>query len=83
MVDGATATPSPSTPTRRSSRRAIDDEAREILAEKPHLVVLAVPGHADRRHLRDYGIADLDFQRVDGGLLVETRDRCGCSARRS
>ncbi len=25
--------------------------------------------------LSDYGIARLDFQRIDGGLLVETRDR--------
>ena len=25
--------------------------------------------------LTDYGIADLDFQRIEGGLLVETRDR--------
>ena len=25
--------------------------------------------------LSDYGIARLDFHRIDGGLLVETRDR--------
>ena len=27
--------------------------------------------------LSDYGIADLDFERIDGGMLVETRDRGG------
>ncbi len=47
--------------------------AREILAEKQHLALLAVPGQ-DSESMRDYGIARLEFQRVDGGLLVETRD---------
>jgi phosphoribosylaminoimidazolecarboxamide formyltransferase/IMP cyclohydrolase len=47
--------------------------AREILAEKQRLALLAVP-HRIIEGLSDYGIARLDFHRVDGGLLVETRD---------
>lgn len=47
--------------------------AREILAEKRHLALLAVP-HRVTQGLSDYGIARLDFTRIDGGLLVETRD---------
>ncbi len=47
--------------------------AREILAEKESLALLAVPG-GPTEGLRDYGIAKLDFHRIDGGLLVETRD---------
>jgi AICAR transformylase/IMP cyclohydrolase PurH (only IMP cyclohydrolase domain in Aful) len=47
--------------------------AREILAEKQRLALLAVP-HRVPEGLSDYGIARLDFHRVDGGLLVETRD---------
>lgn len=47
--------------------------AREILAEKQHLALLAVPS-APFEGLRDYGIARLDFQRIDGGLLVQARD---------
>ena len=48
--------------------------AREILAEKQHLALLAVP-EGSVEGLADYGIARLDFHRIDGGLLVETRDR--------
>ncbi|MEP7360815.1 MAG: bifunctional phosphoribosylaminoimidazolecarboxamide formyltransferase/IMP cyclohydrolase [Chloroflexota bacterium] len=47
--------------------------AREILAEKQRLALLAVPRHMTQG-LSDYGIARLEFSRVDGGLLVETRD---------
>lgn len=48
--------------------------AREILSDKEHLALLAV--RTEGFHgLRDYGIARLDFQRIDGGLLVQTRDR--------
>ena len=50
-----------------------DEAARQILASRPELEVLAVPPNpADG--LRDYGIAALDFKRVSGGLLVETLD---------
>lgn len=47
--------------------------AREILAEKQRLALLAVPQRFTGG-LSDYGIARLDFARIDGGLLVETRD---------
>ncbi len=47
--------------------------AREILARKERLTLLAVPPAAEG--LGDYGIARLDFQRIAGGLLVETLDR--------
>ncbi|HKZ90636.1 MAG TPA: bifunctional phosphoribosylaminoimidazolecarboxamide formyltransferase/IMP cyclohydrolase [Candidatus Limnocylindrales bacterium] len=47
--------------------------ARALLAGRPELAVLAVPPPpADG--LSDYGIAELDFHRIAGGLLVETRD---------
>jgi phosphoribosylaminoimidazolecarboxamide formyltransferase / IMP cyclohydrolase len=48
--------------------------ARQILAEKEHLAVLAVRSQPFEG-LSDFGIAKLDFHRIDGGLLVETRDR--------
>jgi phosphoribosylaminoimidazolecarboxamide formyltransferase/IMP cyclohydrolase len=48
--------------------------AREILAEKQHLALLAVPLRTSERSA-GYGIGRLDFHRIDGGLLVETRDR--------
>lgn len=48
--------------------------ALAVLAEKPDLSVLRVPP-TPPDGLSDYGIADLDFQRIEGGLLVETRDR--------
>jgi phosphoribosylaminoimidazolecarboxamide formyltransferase/IMP cyclohydrolase len=47
--------------------------AREILAEKQRLALLTVP-QRPAQGLSDYGIARLDFARVGGGLLVETRD---------
>ena len=47
--------------------------AREILAEKQRLALLAVPHHMSEG-VSNYGIARLDFTRLDGGLLVETRD---------
>jgi phosphoribosylaminoimidazolecarboxamide formyltransferase/IMP cyclohydrolase len=49
-------------------------EARQLLAEKEHLVLLSVP-EPPQESISDYGIARLDFKRVDGGLLVETLDR--------
>ncbi len=47
--------------------------AREILAEKQRLALLAVPRRMTEG-VSDYGIARLEFTRVGGGLLVETRD---------
>jgi phosphoribosylaminoimidazolecarboxamide formyltransferase/IMP cyclohydrolase len=49
-------------------------EAREVLATKERLGLLAVPAPSPES-ISDYGIARLDFQRIDGGLLVQTVDR--------
>jgi phosphoribosylaminoimidazolecarboxamide formyltransferase/IMP cyclohydrolase len=50
------------------------EAALAVLAEREDLAVLAVSVEtADG--LADYGIADLDFHRIEGGLLVETRDQ--------
>ena len=46
--------------------------ALAILSGRPELAVLRVP--APPEGLSDYGIAELDFHRIEGGLLVETRD---------
>ena len=44
-----------------------------MLSGRPELAALKVPApHAGG--LSDYGIAELDFHRIEGGLLVETRD---------
>jgi phosphoribosylaminoimidazolecarboxamide formyltransferase / IMP cyclohydrolase len=48
------------------------EDALAALAAKEGLTVLSVPGSVEG--LGDYGIADLDFHRIGGGLLVETRD---------
>jgi phosphoribosylaminoimidazolecarboxamide formyltransferase / IMP cyclohydrolase len=54
--------------------RGFSEGARALLAGRPELAVLAVPAlSADSPP--DHGIADLDFHRIEGGLLVETRDR--------
>ena len=47
-----------------------------ILRQKPGLEILAVPPDPTEG-MRDYGIANLDFKRVGGGLLVETLDELG------
>ncbi len=49
------------------------DEALRTLSTRPELEVFTVPPNPSDG-LRDYGIAALDFTRVDGGLLVETLD---------
>ena len=61
------------TPTRRSSRRASATPRWASSGPKPALEILAVPPDPTEG-LRDYGIANLDFKRVAGGLLVETQD---------
>jgi phosphoribosylaminoimidazolecarboxamide formyltransferase / IMP cyclohydrolase len=53
--------------------RGFSEGARALLAARPELAVLAVPAPA-ADPLPDYGIAELDFHRIEGGLLVETRD---------
>ena len=44
-----------------------------ILRAKPGIELLSVPA-APSEGMRDYGIANLDFKRVGGGLLVEALD---------
>jgi phosphoribosylaminoimidazolecarboxamide formyltransferase / IMP cyclohydrolase len=47
-----------------------------ILRGKPGLELLAIPPDPTEG-MRDYGIANLDFKRVAGGLLVESLDELG------
>jgi phosphoribosylaminoimidazolecarboxamide formyltransferase/IMP cyclohydrolase len=49
-------------------------EAIALLRDKPALELLAVPPDPTEG-MRDYGIANLDFKRVAGGVLVESIDR--------
>jgi phosphoribosylaminoimidazolecarboxamide formyltransferase/IMP cyclohydrolase len=51
----------------------VSEGARAILAERPELAVLDVPSGLSNG-ASEHGIAGLDFHRVSGGLLVETRD---------
>jgi phosphoribosylaminoimidazolecarboxamide formyltransferase/IMP cyclohydrolase len=51
----------------------VSEGARAILAERPGLAVLDVPS-GPSNGASEHGIAGLDFHRVSGGLLVETRD---------
>ncbi len=51
----------------------VSEGARAILAERPELAVLDVPS-GPSNGASEHGIAGLDFHRVSGGLLVETRD---------
>ncbi len=53
-----------------------DQAALGILKQKAGLELLAVPPDPTEG-MRDYGIANLDFKRVGGGLLVETLDTTG------
>ena len=62
--------------TRRSSRPAYSQAALGILKAKAGLEILAVPPDPTEG-MRDYGIANLDFKRVAGGLLVESLDEVG------
>jgi phosphoribosylaminoimidazolecarboxamide formyltransferase / IMP cyclohydrolase len=50
--------------------------ALQRLRAKPGLELLAVPANPTEG-MRDYGIANLDFKRIDGGLLVEDHDALG------
>jgi len=50
------------------------DDALRVLGTRPALPLLVVPG-TPPDGMSDYGIADLDFHRIEGGLLVETHDR--------
>ena len=52
---------------------AYTEGARAILSGRPELAALRVPAPPPDG-LSDYGMAELDFHRIEGGLLVETRD---------
>ncbi len=52
---------------------AFSKAALGIFGQKPQLRLLAVPPDPTEGP-RDYGIAGLDFKRVAGGLLVESKD---------
>ena len=73
-VDGDTASAIASNAYEAVVAPSFSAPAREVLAEKQHLALLAIPSHPFEG-LTEYGISRLDFHRVDGGLLVETRDR--------
>ena len=53
---------------------AFSQAALEILTARPGLELLSVPP-SPLEGMRDYGIANLDFKRVGGGLLVEALDQ--------
>jgi phosphoribosylaminoimidazolecarboxamide formyltransferase/IMP cyclohydrolase len=55
---------------------AYSEGARALLAGRPELAALKVPARVPG-DLDDYGIAALDFHRIEGGLLVETKDALG------
>ncbi|MGH2467936.1 MAG: bifunctional phosphoribosylaminoimidazolecarboxamide formyltransferase/IMP cyclohydrolase [Candidatus Limnocylindrales bacterium] len=73
-LDEATARQIVDTPYEAVVAPGAEPAAQLILAEKPELAVLVVPP-TPPDGLSDYGIADLDFARISGGLLVETVDR--------
>ncbi|HLA17643.1 MAG TPA: bifunctional phosphoribosylaminoimidazolecarboxamide formyltransferase/IMP cyclohydrolase [Candidatus Limnocylindrales bacterium] len=74
IVDGPTAREIADASYEAVVAPGFSDAALANLHGKADLQLLAVPADpADG--LRDYGIASLDFHRVAGGLLVETRDR--------
>jgi phosphoribosylaminoimidazolecarboxamide formyltransferase/IMP cyclohydrolase len=55
---------------------AYSEAALAMLRAKPGLELLGVPPNPTEG-MRDYGIANLDFKRIDGGLLVESLDDLG------
>ena len=52
---------------------AYTEGAVAMLGGRPELAVMKVPP-PPLEGISDYGIAELDFQRIEGGLLVETKD---------
>ena len=78
-LDGATAREIAANSYEAVVAPAYSHSALGILKGKTGLEILAVPaGPTDG--MRDYGIANLDFKRVSGGLLVETQDALGIEA---
>jgi phosphoribosylaminoimidazolecarboxamide formyltransferase/IMP cyclohydrolase len=76
VLDGATAREIAANSYEAVIAPGFDDSAIGILRQKPGLELLRVPPDPIEG-MRDYGIAQLDFKRVGGGLLVETIDELG------
>ena len=75
-LDGATAREIAANSYEAVIAPGFSESALGILRQKTGLELLAVPPDPSEG-LRDYGIANLDFKRVGGGLLVESLDELG------
>jgi phosphoribosylaminoimidazolecarboxamide formyltransferase/IMP cyclohydrolase len=75
-LDGATAREIAANSFEAVVAPSFSQSAVGILAQKPQLRLLAVPG-SPIEGPRDYGIARMDFKRIAGGLLVEAKDELG------
>ena len=75
-LDGATAREIAANSYEAVVAPAYSQSALGILRAKHGLEILAVPPDPTEG-MRDYGIANLDFKRVAGGLLVESLDELG------
>ncbi len=75
-LDGATAREIASNSYEAVVAPAFSEAALAMLKGKSGLELLAVPPNPTEG-MRDYGIANLDFKRIGGGLLVETLDDLG------
>ena len=75
-LDGATAREIAANSYEAVIAPGFSESALGILRQKTGLELLAVPPDPSEG-LRDYGIANLDFKRIAGGLLVETKDELG------
>jgi phosphoribosylaminoimidazolecarboxamide formyltransferase/IMP cyclohydrolase len=75
-LDGATAREIAANSYEAVVAPSFSKSALGILSQKPALRLLAVPADPTDGP-RDYGIANLDFKRIAGGLLVETKDELG------
>jgi phosphoribosylaminoimidazolecarboxamide formyltransferase/IMP cyclohydrolase len=73
-LDGATAREIAANSYEAVIAPGFSPSALGILKAKPGLELIAVPG-SPAEGMRDYGIANLDFKRVGGGLLVEALDQ--------
>jgi phosphoribosylaminoimidazolecarboxamide formyltransferase/IMP cyclohydrolase len=72
-LDGATAREIAANSYEAVIAPGFSQAALGILKGKPGLELLSVPA-SPAEGMRDYGIANLDFKRVGGGLLVEALD---------
>ena len=73
-LDGATAREIAANSYEAVIAPGYSDAALGILSAKAGLELLSVPA-SPSEGMRDYGIANLDFKRVAGGLLVEALDQ--------